>query len=148
MTNMRALGLLAAAPLVLLGLASSPAQAAPTAATPYHATLTAAEEVPSAGPTGGTGTAKVTIDAAGGQLCYDLTWSKEVNNPNAAHIHRGGKGTSGPIVVFLSPTTQHTCVSQPSPVLQGIASDPSGYYVNIHDGAHPGGAVRGQLQAG
>jgi hypothetical protein len=33
-------------------------------------------------------------------------------------------------------------------VAQGIAADPSGYYVNIHNNQFPGGAVRGQLAAG
>ncbi|MDB5065561.1 MAG: hypothetical protein JWM18_1995 [Chloroflexi bacterium] len=145
---MRVLRILMAVPVIGLGLAATPASAAPAAASPYHAALSASEETPTAGPAGGTGAAKVTIDAAAGQLCYDLSWSPQVGTPSAAHIHKGAAGTSGPIVVVLSPTAAHTCVASPGPVLQGIAADPSGYYVNIHSNAYPGGAVRGQLQAG
>jgi hypothetical protein len=146
---MRVLRILMAVPVIGLGLAAAPAQAAPTAAAPYHAALSAAEEVPSNGPPGGTGTAKVTVDSATGQVCYDLTWSKEVGTPSAAHIHKGPKGTSGPIVVVLNePPSPKACVMAAPTIAQGIAADPSGYYVNIHNNQFPGGAVRGQLQAG
>ena len=148
---MRALGLLAVAPLMVVGLAASPALSASAAATPYHAALNAENEktppTNQAGPTGGTGTATVTIDLASSQLCYDLTWAN-IDTPNAAHIHRGPANTSGPIVVILEPTSQHRCLNVAGPVLQGIASDPSGYYVNIHTQSYPNGAVRGQLQSG
>jgi len=146
---MRALGLLGAAPLVLLGLASSAAQAAPAAATPYHAALSAAEETPTPGPAGGTGSAKITIDMATNTLCYDLTWSSQVGSPSASHIHRAPKGSNGPIVVPLNePPSPTGCLTVAASTLQGIASNPGGYYVNIHTKAYPNGAVRGQLQAG
>jgi hypothetical protein len=146
---MRVLTITMAVPVIGLALAAAPASAAPAAASPYHAALSASEENPTTGPAGGTGTATVTIDAAAGQLCYDLTWSPQVGAPNAAHIHKGAAGTSGPIVVILNePPSPKACVMAAGPVLQGIAADPSGYYVNIHSNAYPGGAVRGQLQAG
>jgi hypothetical protein len=145
---MRALRIMVAVPVIGLALAAAPASAAPAAASPYHATLSASEETPT-GPPGGTGAATVTIDAAAGQLCYDLTWSPQVGTPSAAHIHKGAAGTSGPIVVILNePPSPKACVTAAPLVLQGIADDPSGYYVNIHSNAYPGGAVRGQLQAG
>jgi CHRD domain len=140
---------IAAVPVAALPLAGSPAQAARSTAAPYHAALAASEEVPQPGPPGGTGTAKVTVDVVAGQLCYDLTWSSQVGTPSAAHIHRGAKGTNGPIVVVLNePPSPKACVAADAAVLQGIAGDPGGYYVNIHTSTHPGGAVRGQLQQG
>jgi hypothetical protein len=146
---MRVLRILMAVPVIGLGLAAAPAHAAPAAASPYHAALAASEEVPSPGPAGGTGTAKVVIDAAAGTLCYDLAWSPEVGTPSAAHIHKGAKGTSGPIVVVLNePPSPKACVTAPPAILQDIAANPSTYYVNIHNNAYPGGAVRGQLTAG
>jgi hypothetical protein len=144
---MRALRIMMALPVIGLALVAAPASAAPAVASPFHAALSATEESPP-GPTDGTGTAKVTIDAAAGQLCYDLDWSPQVGTPNAAHIHKGAAGTSGPIVVVLSATKAHTCTAAPAPVLQGIASDPGGYYVNVHSTQYMNGAVRGQLQAG
>jgi hypothetical protein len=133
-----------AAPVVAIGMAAAPplVSAAPAA---YHATLSAAEE-PSHGPSGGAGTAKVTID--GSQLCYDLTWNAATGTPQAGHIHQGAKGTEGPIVVVLNPTTSHTCTTVAPAVAQGIAADPSGYYVNLHTAGYPNGAIRGQLAAG
>ena len=101
------------------------------------------------GPAGGTGTAKFTIDMATSTLCYDLSWSPQVGTPSAAHIHRGPKGTNGPILVILNePPQPKGCMQVAGPVLQGIVSDPGGYYANIHTNAYPNGAVRGQLQAG
>jgi hypothetical protein len=145
---MRVLRITMAVPVIGLALGAAPASAAPAAASPFHATLSASEETPTAGPAGGTGTAKVTIDAAAGQLCYDLDWSPAVGTPNAAHIHKGAAGTSGPIVVILSATKAHTCTKAPTLVLQGIASGPDGYYVNVHSTQYMNGAVRGQLQRG
>jgi len=141
--------LIAAVPIAALTPAGPAAQAARSAAAPYHAALAASEEVPTPGPSGGTGTARVTIDVVAGQLCYDLSWSSQVGSPSAAHIHRGAKGTNGPIVVVLNePPSPKACVAADATVLQGISGDPGGYYVNIHTSAYPGGAVRGQLQQG
>ena len=70
---MRVLRIMMAVPVIGLGLAAAPAHAAPAAATPYHATLAASEEVPSAGPSGGTGTAKVTVDSATGVVMRIIT---------------------------------------------------------------------------
>ena len=141
---MRVLRIMMAAPVIGLGLAVTPllASAAPA---PYHATLAASEEV-SPGPSGGAGTAKITID--GGQLCYDLTWNAATGTPIAGHIHQGPKGASGPIVVSLSPTTAHTCTTVAPTIASGIAGNPGNYYVNLHTQDHPDGAIRGQLAAG
>ncbi|HEX6493487.1 MAG TPA: CHRD domain-containing protein, partial [Candidatus Dormibacteraeota bacterium] len=98
------------------------------------------------GPSGGAGTAKITID--GNNLCYDLSWNAATGNAVVAHIHQGPAGTSGPIVEPLSATTAHTCTVVSPSVSQGIASNPSGYYVNIHTDKYPDGAIRGQLAAG
>jgi CHRD domain-containing protein len=141
--------MIAAIPIATLPLTGSPAEAARSAAAPYHAALAAGEEVPNPGPSGGTGTAKITVDVVKGQLCYDLSWSSQVGAPSAAHVHRGAKGTNGPIVVVLNePPSPKACVPADVAVLQGISADPGGYYVNIHTSAYPGGAVRGQLQQG
>jgi CHRD domain len=141
---LRGLRIMMAGSVIGLGLAASPLLAA-AAPVPYHATLAAAEEK-TPGPSGGAGTAKITID--GTQLCYDLTWNAATGTPIAAHIHQGPRGTSGPIVVVLSPTTAHTCTAVAAPVAQGIAANPAGYYANIHTNAYPDGAIRGQLAAG
>jgi CHRD domain len=142
--TLRVLRIMVAAPVLGLGLAVTPllASAAPV---PYHAAMAASEEV-SPGPSGGAGTAKITID--GINLCYDLTWNAATGTPFVAHIHQGPKGTSGPIVVSLSPTRAHTCTTVAPLVASGIAGNPGNYYVNLHTQDYPDGAIRGQLAAG
>jgi hypothetical protein len=115
----------------------------------YKATLAATEEVPTPGPNGATGKATVTIDTGANQLCYDVSWSKEVGTPSAGHIHRGAKGTNGPIVVFFDlPSKPKDCITVENPILQSIVTDPVGHYVNVHSNNYPNGAVRGQLSTG
>ena len=129
--------------LGLLGIAP-PARAE---AKSFTAAMTAAEETPP-GPQGGTGAATVTIDLATSMLCYDVSWSKEVENPNAGHIHKGAKGTPGPVVVSFSlPDRPKDCIKADANALKQISADPAGHYINIHNNRYPGGAIRGQLKA-
>jgi hypothetical protein len=106
-----------------------------------------------AGDPNGAGSATVIIipgTSTQGRLCYGLTVNN-IANPNAAHIHRGNAGTNGGIVVNLTapaagnPGHSSGCVSVANSVLTQIQSDPSGFYVNIHNTQYPNGAIRGQL---
>jgi len=76
-----------------------------------------------------------------------------------SHIHKGVAGVNGPIHWdFLEPADPATSISDQPAQLRGIArpraaavladllANPSGYYVNVHSIAFPGGAVRGQLE--
>jgi len=76
-----------------------------------------------------------------------------------AHIHKAPAGVNGAIHWdFLEPADPATSISDQPSQLRGIArargaavladllANPSGYYVNVHSIAFPGGAVRGQLQ--
>lgn len=76
-----------------------------------------------------------------------------------AHIHKAPAGANGPIHWdFLEPADPATSISDQPSQLRGVArpraaavvadllANPSGYYVNVHSLAFPGGAVRGQLQ--
>ena len=126
-------------------LVAPPAQAEQKA---YKATLSATEETPTPGPNGGTGSATVTINMTTNQLCYDLSWSKEVGNPSAGHIHKGPAGANGPIIVIFDLSKPKNCMAVENPVLMDIVNDPGGHYVNIHSHDYPNGAVRGQLKTG
>ena len=141
------------AAVALTGL-SGPA-AAQSAGESFTATLSGAGEVP-AGDPDGTGSASVVL--RGQQLCWSVTISG-VAPVTAGHIHRGGEGVAGPVVVPLLdepsglPTedrysNEETCVEVDAAVLEEIRSNPGGYYANFHNAEFPGGAVRGQLTAG
>jgi hypothetical protein len=136
-----------AASLALLGLLGVAPPARADGKT-YSAALSATEETPAPGPTGGTGAATITIDLAAKTLCYDVSWSKEVGTPTAGHIHRAPKGLNGPIVVMLDLSKPKACMPVDSTVLSQLAGDPGGHYVNIHNDKYPNGAVRGQLKEG
>jgi hypothetical protein len=101
-----------------------------------------------AGDRNGRGSFSATVD--GDQLCFGLT-VKNLDTPGAAHIHRGGKRTNGPIAVPLEhpadgdPGAAAGCVTVADTVLSAILRRPGRYYVNVHTAAFGGGAVRGQL---
>jgi len=135
----------AVALLGLLGL-NAPARGAEGAS--LTAAMTAAEETPP-GPDGATGTGKFTVDEAAGMFCYELSWNDKTGEPNNGHIHRGKKGLQGPVVIsFALPDKPKDCVKADGALLKEITAGPDGFYVNIHTGRYPTGAIRGQLQKG
>lgn len=104
-----------------------------------------------AGDPDGKGSASITLDPAAGRLCFALTVSS-IDGPVAAHVHQGAAGRNGPVVVALeapregNPGSASGCVSNvDADLLRAIHARPWAYYVNIHTGAYPDGALRGQL---
>ena len=109
-----------------------------------HATLRGTVEVPKGDPDG-SGTAEVKI--TGSRVCWELKLAK-IGTPNAAHIHKGLPGKAGPVVVpFGTAFKSKGCTTAPAAVANAILSNPSAYYVNVHNARYPGGAVRGQLRS-
>lgn len=111
-----------------------------------RASLYGANEV-SPGAPDGFGFAKVRIDLLTSEVCYRLSVAG-TDTPVAAHIHHGAAGTNGPVVVpFSAPADglSDGCVNISADLAAAIATNPSDYYVNVHTGAYPAGAVRGQL---
>ena len=111
------------------------------------AKLTGAAEVPGPGDPDGSGTALLTINPDKGEVCFDLTVTK-IDEATAAHIHEGAAGKSGPVKVPLdAPKTGSVkgCKTADAAVVKAIMANPAEYYVNVHNAAFPGGAVRGQL---
>ena len=86
----------------------------------------------------------------GATLCYGMTVFK-IGNPNAAHIHQGGPNADGPVKVGLQiPSSglsgsKAACTTISATLANQIKANPGGYYINVHNGAFPGGAIRGQL---
>ena len=136
--------------LTLLGSASlvvtaASAQTANDGGKRFTVTMIGAEEVPGPGDPDGTGTAVITINRGQQRVCWDITVSG-VDTITTAHIHIGldGQGFAGNIVVPLDPDTGCTSVTNAS-LLDALLKAPQAFYVNVHNAAFPGGALRGQL---
>lgn len=111
------------------------------------ATLTGAAEVPKPGDSDGAGTAAVTVNAGKMQVCYKLVASK-IDTATGAHIHEGAEGMAGPVKITLkAPAAGNSsgCAQVTRDVAMAILKNPTNYYVNVHNAAFPGGALRGQL---
>jgi CHRD domain len=161
MRNHRRAVVLAVALVSGLALLAAPAAAAGAStsrtsgkATRLAVTLSGANEVPGPGDPDGRG--KAVVRLSGTTACYLLEWSG-IGAPTAAHIHQGGAGVAGPVVVpFFQPGTNAAslpgtlssvagCVDV-DPALAGrIAASPRDWYVNIHTADFAAGAIRGQL---
>ena len=109
-----------------------------------HATLSGKAETPKGDPDG-SGTAEIKI--TGTKVCWEIHATR-VGTLLAAHIHKGGAGVSGPVVVPLGKTYKSKgCTTAPSSVAAAILKSPGAYYVNVHNAKYPGGALRGQLRS-
>ena len=121
------------------------------ALTRFSATLTGAEETPNPGDPDGAGTASVNIDVDKRQVCFDVSVQR-LDQPIATHIHEGEVGKAGPVVIPLTAPSSgdgsvKACTDADTGVLTRLTAQPGSFYVNVHTGRFPEGAVRGQLKA-
>jgi len=83
-------------------------------------------------------------------ICYSLFVRGIAVPAVGAHIHEGVWGTNGPIVADLTPPGSNGmsagCIDVGSELVDRIVDDPAGFYVNIHTGQFPDGAIRGNLR--
>ncbi len=121
---------------------------ATTGGTALRVTLTGNAETPSGDPVA-TGEAVVRLRSGQGQLCFTLEVQNLSGPAAASHIHRGGAGVAGPIVVPLRTPgangESRGCVTVARALVSQILANRQLYYVNVHTAEFPGGAVRGQL---
>jgi hypothetical protein len=111
--------------------------------------LKGSNEVPAKGDPNGTGFVVVTFDAAKGTACWQFKNVARIGRPAAAHIHRGRARVAGPVVIpFGAAYKTKGCQKAARKLIEAIETNPNRYYVNIHNAAYPGGALRGQLVAG
>lgn len=109
-------------------------------------------EEPSGGDPNGRGEAVILANKKREKVNYTLTY-KNIEEPSAAHIHKGKAGVDGPIVV---PLVEKPFPSGESGRVRNVDADlirkmtrrPQNFYVNLHNGEFPSGAVRGQLDIG
>jgi hypothetical protein len=112
------------------------------------------------------------IDGDPNTLCYVVSVDRIAEldlppgNGRQAHIHRGPKGSNGPVVVNLAwPQDGRAadCISETRVLPNGapafardgngnlratvveILTNPDAFYINVHNAEYPAGAVRGQL---
>lgn len=111
------------------------------------AALLGSEEVGGGDPDG-TGFAVVTLDTTTNRIHYAIA-VQNVDAPTQAHIHTGGAGVNGGVLVNFAPTFTNGIatgsVQADATTISNILSNASAFYVNVHNAAFPGGAVRGQL---
>ena len=116
----------------------------------YVVTLTGPQEVPP--NVGGVGTGTVKVKAKQSTVCVVFKKISGIGAAIAAHIHEAAVGVDGPIVVPLATPVQagkfqksKTCAVVSATLLAGLQNNPAGFYLNVHTGALPGGAIRGQV---
>jgi hypothetical protein len=108
--------------------------------------------------TDGRGTAIVRLDPRARTVCFNLGWRNLDEQPFAAHIHIGGPGVDGDILVhfFDAASVEAAIPAQiagvrgcaenvPRADIRAVRDNPGDYYVNVHTESFPGGAIRGQL---
>jgi CHRD domain len=121
----------------------------------FATTLSGAEEVDpvtgalGAGDPDGSGLATLTVNPGQKVVCYELGVEDIMLPAVGAHIHVGDAGENGPIVVELAEPNASGVLSGCEEVSRELAlaiiQNPEGYYVNVHTGDFPNGAIRGQL---
>ena len=127
------------------------AQGRPADVTRLRAVLGAHQEIPKQVVATPAATGRFTatlsdINETRSRLSWRLTFAHLSGPAVAAHIHRGARGVSGPIVIPLcgpcSPGA-HGSVVVREPLAGSL--DEGGMYVNVHTKKNPEGEIRGQL---
>jgi hypothetical protein len=141
---MKRLSLVLAAVVLLVAAGTAQAQT-------FGATLTGAQEAPNPVTTNGFGNATFTLDSTRTQLAVNITISGLSGPPILAHIHRGGQGVAGPVVIDFAGGTNFSngVLSKTFTITKQlgdeISENPGNFYVNVHTAQNPGGEIRGQL---
>ncbi len=120
-----------------------------TGQTFFQAVIDGAQEVPPSGSPG-TGLGCLTLNPnPSGTLSFEISFSGLLSPEVAAHIHGPAAAGSTAGVLFPLPlgspkigATVKLTNAQKTDLLAGL------YYINIHTGPLPGGAIRGQILPG
>lgn len=150
---------------ILVLLLGSVGLATPVSAQTYTLTaaLSGSGEAPTPLLTGAFGTATVTVDMGTRTVTYRVDVFNLPSGVTAAHIHVGGIGLAGPVVVDFAPPTPASNdfsfggtvrdsefrlqpvygIRSADDMFQAILGGNS--YVNVHSAVNTGGEIRGQL---
>ena len=134
--------------LVLL----APSVALATSAT-YTVNMSGAQEVPGPGDPDGTATGTITLDDVSGLISWNFSYLN-IAAPTLMHIHgpAAPAGVAEGVFIGLGVATSGGAGTLIDSLIHGnlaqitqILNSPTTFYVNIHNGPFPGGAVRGQV---
>lgn len=128
-------------------------QILPFAAGPLETGLSGAEEVPPV-ETAASGHLRVRPAGIAGRMAYHLSVT-DIVSVTAAHLHRGPRGTNGPVVAGLFAGSGGAALAPGSPATGEFEAGAlllvdlygGNLYANVHTAAHSGGEIRGQLAA-
>jgi hypothetical protein len=87
------------------------------------------------------------------KVCFIASHSNLApDNPTLGHVHKGGEGEEGPVVITLfegipgeKSSALGECAKAKPRVLDALAKHPERFYVDLHTPLFPDGALRGQL---
>ena len=120
---------------------------APAATEKFTASLSGGQEVPS-NDTTGKGSVEATLDTATKTFSYEITFSGLTGPAMAAHFHGpAAPGANAPPVVPITGPVSPTSGKATLTDAQVADLEAGKWYFNLHTAAHPGGEIRGQLQA-
>ena len=126
-------------------LAAGCAQMSSPAPSGANVMLNGSQEVPPVSTAAtGSGTIRVLMDKS---VSGSVTTSGVAGT--VAHIHLGGPGQNGPVIIPLNRTADNTWSVPPSIRLNDTQYEAfrlGNLYVNVHSVAKPGGEIRGQLR--
>ena len=93
----------------------------------------------------------LSYNITGSKFCYRLEVRHLSSPVTVGHIHVGARNSTGSPVIGLkvgtgTDWTVSACVPADRMVLEKIAANPRGYYVNVHSVKDPAGEIRGQLK--
>jgi len=129
--------------VVAAGLLTGVSLTANATLIPFRVDLTGAAEAPGPGDPDGTGTALLIFDSTTNRIDWRISVA-DIGVPVAAHIHAGPAGAPGPVVIDFAGQLSGSVIDAD---VAALLANPTNFYVNVHTGAFPAGAVRGQLQS-
>lgn len=118
----------------------------------YRINATGAQEVPGgSGDPDGIANGFITLNDVSGLISWNLQYSNIVT-PTDMHIHTGAFGVSGGVLIPLGVGGTGGAGQLINTITYGtlgnitsVLANPAGFYLNIHNGTFPAGAVRGQF---
>lgn len=145
MNSMKQLSAVALGAVLLVSLAGLPGCATTSTNPGIKVSLSGSEEVPPATTSAsGIGTFVVGADKS---ISGSVTVTGVI--VTAAHIHAGGAGKNGPVIIPLTKTSDTVFSVPPGAKLTDAQYDSykaGELYVNVHSAKYKGGEIRGQLK--